>query len=100
MVKSKFVGSTQVAGAGTLKFVGHTTKINSLITNTTAKEVLASFADSQKPFAVSFIQVDPYTNDPDFPTAYDSADVITKLHLYDTSYTILAILYKFRSNRR
>ena len=62
---------------GTLKFVGQYNEDQLLlITNTTAKEVLASFADSQKPFAVSFIQVDPYTNDPDFPTAYDSADVI------------------------
>ena len=76
-----------VAGAGTLKFVGQYNEDQLLlITNTTAKEVLASFADSQKPFAVSFIQVDPYTNDPDFPTAYDSADVITKItFLYDTS---------------
>ena len=76
-----------VAGQGTLKFVGRYNEEQLLlITNVSAGEVLASFADATKPVSVSYILVNPLSTDPDFPSAHNEADYLTLItFLYDTS---------------
>jgi len=76
-----------VAGAGTLKFVGRYNEEQLLlITNVTAGEVLASFADASKPTSLSYVLVNPLSTDLDFPSAHNEADYLTVItFLYDTS---------------
>ncbi|AOV58617.1 hypothetical protein S250808_112 [Synechococcus phage S-CAM3] len=76
-----------VAGQGTLKFVGRYSEEQLLlITNVTAGEVLASFADASKPTSLSYILVNPLSTDVDFPSAHNEADYLTVItFLYDTS---------------
>ena len=76
-----------VAGAGTLKFVGRYSEEQLLlITNVTAGEVIASFADATKPTSLSYILVNPLSTDTDFPSAHNEADYLTIItFLYDTT---------------
>ena len=76
-----------VAGAGTLKFVGRYSEEQLLlITNVSAGEVLASFADASKPTSLSYVLVNPLSTDTDFPSAHNEADYLTLItFLYDTS---------------